>query len=467
MRVGKIARLVIVVCLVSLIGSARAVGQGQDGKPEPRPLSEAILSRVPGDYREEAKKYITATDEVQQRLVKQSDSRLALWIVRGLAREPEAADFLVAELEKESSAALRSAIIDSLRRYWVLHPEAQSILMHHAASDPDVDVSIAALDVLRALRMRELGKLLETRLEAARRNGDAGAMTRLAPEEEHWFCLEGGTTLPAFMRVPPPLFVVKPADQPIRVLAFGDFGTGSPGQINTAKAMVEYNKSHPFDFGLTLGDNFYPAGMVSPSDPRWQTQWEQLYGPLGIKFYATLGNHDWASEDSPAAEVLYANQSPDWRLPAPYYTFSAGPVQFFAVDTVELNEAELIWLDRELAKSTARWRLVYGHYHIYSATRGDNQVLIERLLPVLKKNHVDVYLNGHDHNLQELKPDGGVHFFVSGGGGASLYDLKPYEHSVFKQKENGFTVIEADAHNLKVSFIGMDGRELHTTTLQR
>ena len=55
---------------------------------------------------------------------------------------------------------------------------------------------------------------------------------------------------------------------------------------------MEPNKAS-FDFGITLGDNFYSIGMESPEDLRWQTQWEKMYGPLGIPFYATLGNHDW------------------------------------------------------------------------------------------------------------------------------------------------------------------------------
>jgi DNA repair exonuclease SbcCD nuclease subunit len=195
--------------------------------------------------------------------------------------------------------------------------------------------------------------------------------------------------------------------------------------------------------------------------------WEQLYGPLGIKFYATLGNHDWSSADSPAAEIHYTDKSPSWRMPAPYYTFTAGPVQFFAFDTQEDSEAEREWLDSELSKSTARWKVVYGHYHIFSATRGDNKELIEKLLPVLEKNHVDIYLNGHDHNLQDLKPEGGVRFFVSGGGGAGLYNLNPYARSIYKQKVNGFTVLEAGGDYFKISFIGTDGNELHQDTLTK
>src|SRR5215813_13703070 len=85
---------------------------------------------------------------------------------------------------------------------------------------------------------------------------------------------------------------------------------------------------------------------------------------------------------------------------------SVGPVQFFAVDNINLTEAELLWLDQELSKSQARWKLIYGHYHIYSATRGDNKELIEKLLPILEKNHVEIYLNGHDHRRRKRVQNG-------------------------------------------------------------
>ena len=58
-----------------------------------------------------------------------------------------------------------------------------------------------------------------------------------------------------------------------------------------------------------------------------------------------------------------------------------------------------------------------------------------------------------------------MHFFGSGGGGAGLYDLNPYDKSVFNQKVNGFTVLEADSKHFKVSFVRSDGKEIHQNTL--
>jgi hypothetical protein len=75
--------------------------------------------------------------------------------------------------------------------------------------------------------------------------------------------------LPVSMRQAPPIFSLKPASQPIRVLAFGDYGDGEQDQKDVAAAMLAYHRQHAFDFAITLGDNFYNKGMKGLDDPRW------------------------------------------------------------------------------------------------------------------------------------------------------------------------------------------------------
>jgi tartrate-resistant acid phosphatase type 5 len=463
---GKCAETLMLLTFVAVLTNCH-VATGQAVQSQAVPLSEAILARVPVDYRDEARKAIRENNDDQQRLAKMPDEQLAAEMIQDLANNSGAIGFLLVHLEKEPSPKLRSQIIRSMLGYWQSHPEEQQILERHLVSDPDAGVSLEALAVLRSVRIGTLDNALRTRVDEAEASGDLAGLPKLYDEDKQRIRQHYKTMLPAFLEIPPPLFLVEPLDKQIRVLAFGDFGTGSEAQKQTAAAMVEYNKTHPFDFGLTLGDNFYYHGMVSPSDPRWQTQWEQIYGPLGIKFYAILGNHDWASADSPAAELLYSEKSSTWRMPAPYYTFTAGPVQFFAFDTPMMDETELKWLDEALSKSTVRWKVVYGHYQIFSSGFGDFKEMIVQLLPILEKHHVDIYLCGHSHTLEALKPEGGVHFFVSGGGGDTLMNVNPYDRSIYGQKMNGFTVLNADAHHFKVSFIGTDGKELYQDTLTK
>lgn len=261
-------------------------------------------------------------------------------------------------------------------------------------------------------------------------------------------------------------FSLKAAGQPIRVLAFGDFGDGGQGQRDVAAAMLQYHQRRPFDFAITLGDNFYNRGMKSVDDPRWKTWWDQLYDPLGIQFYATLGNHDYGYQQSPEAEILYSKKSPSWRMPATQYTYTAGSAQFFAIDTEVMTRQQLEWLKMGLEASASGWKVVYGHHPVYShGHHGNNWTLIRDLLPVIK-GRADLYLSGHDHDMQHLKPEGNLHFFVSGSGG-KLRPISPGPRSLFAKSALGFSVLEADESSLKITFVDKTLRPLYEYTLKK
>jgi hypothetical protein len=434
-------------------------------------LSDAVLNRLPADWRPVVAKHVRATPDEQKRFLTVSEEVLRQNMARFLARTAAADAFLRSQLVHDPSPRVRTTIAQTIAAdaRWIALPDTTATLETVVASDPDATVSLAALEALRRARMRRLNAVLNERIKTAATGADAAAASKLRDEQERWISLERGTMLPAFLRTPPPVFNATPLDRPVRVVAFGDFGTGSAAQMALGNTLAAYHSKRPFDFGVTLGDNFYSVGMESPADPRWQTQWEHVYGPLGIPFYAALGNHDWGHPDSPAAEILYTKQTTTWRMPSSYYSFTAGSVQFFALDTqsVALSERQLRWLDEELSRSQARWKIVYGHHPIYSGgAYEDRPDLISKLLPLLR-NRADAYIGGHDHNLQALRPEGNVRFYVAGGGGAGLYELRPYERSVFASRSNGFAVIDADANQLTVSLVDGNGATVYTDTLKK
>src|SRR5260370_55038 len=233
--------------------------------------------------------------------------------------------------------------------------------------------------------------------------------------------------------------------EPVRVVAIGDFGLpdrkGRPDsdQTKVAKAIAVYHKQNPFDLGLTVGDNFYCStplfsvgcgGLSSPADPKLHALFEQPYSSLKIKFYATLGNHDYFSNWE--NEVCATKPNGLWQMPFQYYTFRAGPVQFFALDTAltsaaslkEMGEAlksawanQLQWFERELeAKKDVKCKVAYGHRPVYSSGwEGGEPELQGAFLRLLKKYRV-TYIAGHDHTLERIEKDG-LQFFVTGGGG--------------------------------------------------
>jgi tartrate-resistant acid phosphatase type 5 len=459
--------------------SLGVVLRAQD-KPTDLPLSQALMDQVPDLYKERAQA-IRLSAVLQKRYLELPNLERNVFslITSRIAQAPDGVAFLVEAAMKESVGWRRARLLSravftkEFPAYLAAHPDLLNTYARHAATEPDVDAALQILTSLRRIRQDQLAQLLKQRMNVARASGDQAGLEKLSEEESKRYKWFGEIAMPAVYRDAPPTFSVGgQAEKPIRVLAFGDFGTGQDSQIENAATMRAHHKTRPFDFGITMGDNFYPIGMDSPLDPRWKTQWEDLYSPMGIQFYVSLGNHDYGQGGSPLSEILYSEKSKSWSMPARYYSFTAGAAQFFQVDTVDFSERQARWLGEELAKSTATWKIVYGHYQIYSATRGDNDEqqddLVHSLLPILKKHKVDLYICGHDHNLQILKPEDGVNFVVAGSGGASTYELdEDYTRTAFQAQTHGFAVIELDRDSLDVRLIDNTGKELSVLPLKK
>ncbi len=293
----------------------------------------------------------------------------------------------------------------------------------------------------------------------------------LADLQERAIGLVNRWITPLFMRTPPAMFAAVPTGTPrIRVLAFGDWGTGLPQQTAVAAAMRAYHARHCFSFGITVGDNFYLTGLPSPTHERWQTQYESLYSPMKIKLYPTFGNHDRYDGDSPAAEIARTYLSPTWRMPSAYYSFTAGPAQFFAVDGNALSVRQLAWLKGALERSTARWKIVYGHFPIDVAAdvgAGYTAEMREKLLPILR-GRADLYVAGHHHSTQHLQPMDGLNLIITGSGGAPGYPSDSTKsNALFARTTPGFAVLEVDEHTLTVRFINDQNESMYTATLHK
>lgn len=275
------------------------------------------------------------------------------------------------------------------------------------------------------------------------------------------------------------LGAVLPVNGKPRVAVIGDFGYSGKrsGADAVARAVLAAHRESPFDFGLTVGDNFYPRGVASTGDSLWKKEFHDRYDALGIRFFAILGNHDYMS--NPQAQVDYTQKpgNKTWQMPHRYYTFSAGPVQFFALDTDEgtiglfgskpWSDEQLGWLKSQLARHAgAKWKVVYGHHPIYSdGHHGDTKRLIERLLPVLQEHHVDAYIAGHDHDMQHFERDG-IQFFIAGGSGQETRKVKR-KRAVFARAAHGFMIIEASTDELSLRLIGTGGETVHSKILKK
>lgn len=362
---------------------------------------------------------------------------------------------LLAQADHDPDPKIRRLILDRLGRLGV--PHIREALERHAAGDPDAGVALAALERLRLVEARELGALFQKRLALAESNRDSAAVATLTAAHQRWATLARGAMLPTFLQQPPPVFAAVASKRSVQVLALGDFGEETPEQREVAAAVAAWHRRIPFDIGITVGDNFSPDGVTGPADSRWKAGWEALYDGMGVAIFAATGNHDWGFAESPAAEILYSRKSPTWRMPALYYTFTAGPAQFFALATEVFSRTQADWLERELARSRARWKIVYGHHPVYSYGTHGPDLKLRRLLPPALKDRADVYLAGHEHSVQYLKPEGGVLFFVAPAAGQRARTATNGPLTVFNDSFYGFTVMEIDHSRLRLSFVDTEG----------
>lgn len=251
-----------------------------------------------------------------------------------------------------------------------------------------------------------------------------------------------------------------------RVFAVGDIGLPGPTRDFVVAEMTARMADRRADAVLLLGDNFYPDGVASVEDEQWRSKFEQLFPAeiFPIPFYACLGNHDHSG--NAAAQVEYTKRSTRWRMPAPFYSFSRDlgldrSAQFFVLDTQRVwkdhsaDTPQLAWLENELAHSVACWKVVIGHHFIRSGgAHGEHGILREvalRLEPLLERHGVDLYVSGHDHDLQLLRTDAGWLQVVSGAG-SELRDSGRTRDSLFAESKPGFASFVLRPAELRVEF---------------
>jgi hypothetical protein len=282
--------------------------------------------------------------------------------------------------------------------------------------------------------------------------------------------LAGGCNQPA-QREPPPVSVpAAPVEPPATVLrlpkktgslrfaAIGDSGRGDRMQYEVSAQMQAYRKVFPFDFVLMLGDNVYDGG--TPED--YTQKFELPYKPLldaGVKFYATIGNHDDPNQPSYPGFNMGGQRYYTFRPPSLVARAGGTDVRFFMIDTELLDRTELAWIDREMGGSDAAWKIAIFHRPIYTSGRYARPARGLRALlePLLVKHGVQAVFSGHEHFYERIKPQQGITYFISGGAGS----LRPADIRRTGLTAKGF---DLDYHFM---LIEMSGDELYFQAISR
>ncbi|WP_016965016.1 metallophosphoesterase [Pseudomonas sp. 3MA1] len=281
-----------------------------------------------------------------------------------------------------------------------------------------------------------------------------------------------GLALGYWLIAPPQAFVPVVAAPPeqIALIALGDQGSGALQQWRVARAMERVAaRDRRLDLVVLLGDNFYGPPLSGTGDMSWQLKFERVYWGRWLNhvpFYAVLGNHDYP--ESQQVELDYSQEhkgSGRWQMPARYYQKDFGQVQgrpllrVVFLDTAAPRETlaqQVAFLQQAFAQPGPRpvWRMVAAHHPLRSAGRhGNDEQLLQDLLPALQRSQVDLYLAGHEHNQQLLLEPGEPAWVISGAGGQKLYEMPDVINDrQFSSARAGFAKLDFSAEQLQLVF---------------
>lgn len=253
-----------------------------------------------------------------------------------------------------------------------------------------------------------------------------------------------------------------------RFITFGDFGTGDSEQYDLAGQMLSWRKNHPFDTVLLLGDNIYNDGDPADIPAKFEKPYAELL-KSGIKFYAVLGNHD--VRKGREGQINYPNFNMGGRS---YYSFTKGNglVEFFAIDSTNVDEAQMQWLEGALAGSKAQWKIAFFHHPIYSSARahGSDLKLRAKIEPLFLRYGVVSAFSGHDHTYERTKPQNGIQYFVAGAGSGKLrkgdLDRKSAIFETGNDETGSFLYLEVTRDAISFQAVDASGSVFDTGKIQ-
>ena len=241
------------------------------------------------------------------------------------------------------------------------------------------------------------------------------------------------------------------------------------------------------------------------------SQWRAWFNSVSVFSDAVplapvIGNHEAYSlewkECLPASYTQLFNvpQNGLAKYPNQFYSFDYGPVHFVVLDTnfpemknfqPALLADELPWLEKDLAASRAKWKVVLMHRDIFlygfGPESGREQTQTHfldfsyQLLPVFEKYKVDAVLTAHLHTyrrrvpLQSFAPapqGAGITYILTGVAGDVRYpklwgDFAWDAATAPKPETANYMTLRADEQSLEFKAFLPDGRQFDEVKLTK
>ncbi|MCO5249077.1 MAG: metallophosphoesterase [Chitinophagales bacterium] len=207
----------------------------------------------------------------------------------------------------------------------------------------------------------------------------------------------------------------------------GDMGKANDAQRMARDAFYQYNKQHPVDFMITLGDNAYQNG----EDFEYQEKVYDIYDSIFrfLHYYPTPGNHDyniirgdnifeWVNPELDQGPYFDNHELPTMGeaggFPSGtelYYSYDYGNMHFININselyswTVGSASPFKTWLKKDLEANQQHWTIAYLHSPPYTSGSHNSddfyEIAIKNMrqfiVPILEEAGIDMLYGGHSH----------------------------------------------------------------------
>jgi len=267
------------------------------------------------------------------------------------------------------------------------------------------------------------------------------ALTGLKPGTRYKYTVQPGDVQASFKTAPE-------GDADLFFLAWGDCRTYYE---RLAKMSLLAAKELP-DFSVHTGD-LVDEGTLAEDWDRFFESAAPLLRTGAI--WPAMGNHEY---DAKAYYDLFILPEPER-----YYTFTAGPAQFFILDadwTGRKDPKQIAWLKDELSKCRSRFRFVVLHQPILSCPCDDfsPETSMYRIFGgLVEEGKVTAVFQGHNHNYQRAERNGVV-YITTGGAGAPLYpigNLTP--ETKFARVVNHYVRVRLSGRTMTLEAVDLNG----------
>ena len=296
----------------------------------------------------------------------------------------------------------------------------------------------------------------------------------LQPATEYWYSLNDAE---------PVQFVTMPGkEQPLHFAVGSDSHIGADTARNdlTGKMLQEIaDPANNYQMFFFLGD-LVELGF---KDTQWQEAIQVLSTTTSaIPSRCVVGNHD----------TLFGgvNLYKDYMYPQPmelqtgsrlWQRIDVGNVHFLLLDlewgTDSYTPEQAAWLERQLSTiPTGDWRIVMSHCYYYCSGGYwelwpwyDDKDMIDKLVPLFEKYHVNLVFSGHNHMLELLQKNN-ITYVVCGAFGGLPDPERSYISPAsiwYMANQSAFMDVTVSQDTATLIFRDPDYKELKSLTVSR